>query len=78
MYVFRCEHCPKAGVLDVPRAHTYIPTHTALPQQISQGTRTHPGVLTTPCGVWMRPTRAREPGLVDWWRSSKRKKSLRS
>ncbi len=41
-------------------------------------TATNPGVLTMPCGVWIRPTRAREPALVEAWTSSKRKKSLRS
>mmetsp|Transcript_33861 Transcript_33861/g.112959 ORF Transcript_33861/g.112959 Transcript_33861/m.112959 type:complete len:262 (+) Transcript_33861:585-1370(+) len=36
-------------------------------------TGTKHGVSMTPCGVWMRPTRAREPGLRDSCRTSKRK-----
>ena len=33
-------------------------------------TATNPGVLITPCGVWILPTRAREPGFFEACTSS--------
>ena len=38
-------------------------------------TATKPGVSTTPCGVWILPTRARLPSLRDACSSSKSKNS---
>ena len=45
-------------------ASTAVSALTALSAPLVP-TGTKHGVLMTPCGVWILPTRAREPGLDD-------------